>query len=425
VTATRVPVSRTSVKLNQEMPNASHRAEEMPSSPIRRLVPLAVAAEKRGVRVHYLNIGQPDVLTPEAFWDGIRDGMLPTLAYSASPGVPKLRDTAIADYQRRGFPVEPDDMVVSTGGSEACLWAFMVCCDPGDEVIVVEPYYANYSAMAMEAGVKLVALTTRIEDEFALPSAAEIEKHITSRTKALLVCNPSNPTGTSFTPSELSALAELAKRHNLFLIGDEVYRDFNYTDTPLVSVLNIPGLEEHAVMLDSASKRFSACGARIGFFVSKNKGVMAGANKLAQARLSGPTLDQTGVERAIRETPLEYFRDVRAEYMRRRDVLLRELRAMPGVVAPNVHGAFYAIARLPVPDSEEFCKFLLNDFNLDGETVMMAPANGFYLTPGLGVDEVRIAYVLEEEKLIRAMRCLKAGLEAYPATIRVAAAASR
>ncbi|HLK15052.1 MAG TPA: pyridoxal phosphate-dependent aminotransferase [Fimbriimonadaceae bacterium] len=404
------------------MPKASHRAGEMPSSPIRRLVPLAVAAEKRGVHVHYLNIGQPDVRTPDAFWDGIRDGMLPTLAYSPSPGVPKLRETAIADYQRRGFPVESADMVISTGGSEACLWAFMVLCDPGDEVIVVEPYYANYSAMAIEAGVNLVALTTTIESGFALPSADEIAKRITPRTRAILVCNPSNPTGTSFSPAELAALAALAKRHNLFLIGDEVYRDFNYTDTPLVSVLNLPGMEDHAVMLDSVSKRFSACGARIGFFVSKNKGVMEGVNKLAQARLCSPTLEQVGVERALRETPLEYFTGVRSEYMRRRDVLLRELRAIPGVLAPNVNGAFYAIARLPVPDAEEFCKFLLNDFNLEGETVMMAPASGFYLTPGLGMDEVRIAYVLEEEKLISAMRCLRAGLEAYPATKKVPAA---
>lgn len=396
----------------------------MPASPIRRLVPLAVAAERRGVHVHYLNIGQPDVVTPEAFWDGIRKGMRPTLEYSPSPGVPSLRETALADYQKRGFPIQAEDLLVATGGSEATLWAFMVCCDPGDEVIVVEPYYANYSAMALEAGVRLVALTTRIEDEFALPSVDEIAARLTPRTRAILVCNPSNPTGTSFTPSELQALADLARRNNLFLIGDEVYRDFNYTDTPLVSVLNLPGMEEHAVMLDSASKRFSACGARIGFIVSKNKSVMEGANKLAQARLSGPTLEQMGVENAIKETPLSYFADVRSEYMRRRDVLLSELRSIPGVVAPNVNGAFYAIARLPVPDSEEFCKFLLNDFSLDGETVMMAPANGFYLTPGLGFDEVRIAYVLEEAKLVRAMRCLKAGLEAYPLTIKQAVSAS-
>ena len=395
----------------------------MPASPIRRLVPLAVAAERRGVRVHYLNIGQPDVATPASFWDGVRDGMVPTLAYSPSPGVASLRETAIADYRRRGFPVEPDDFLVTTGGSEAALWSLMVCCDPGDEVIVIEPYYANYLAMAIEAGVKLVALTTRIEDEFALPSAAQIERRITPRTRALLVCNPSNPTGTSFAPAELEALADVAKRHNLFLIGDEVYRDFNYTDTPLVSVLNLPGIEQHAVMLDSVSKRFSACGARIGFMVSKNKGVMAGANKLAQARLCGPTLDQVGIERAIRETPLDYFAAVRAEYMRRRDTLLHELRAIPGVLAPNVNGAFYAIARLPVPDSEEFCKFLMNDFSLDGETLLMAPGNGFYLTPGLGLDEVRIAYVLEEAKLVRAMRCLRAALESYPLTIRPAATA--
>lgn len=405
------------------MPHASLRADEMPASPIRRLVPLAVAAEKRGTRVYYLNIGQPDVETPSAFWDGIRAGIVPTLAYSPSPGVPSLRETAIADYRKRGFEFQPEDFLVTTGGSEATLWTFMVCCDPGDEVIVVEPYYANYSAMAIEAGVKLVALTTRIEDGFALPTVEEIGTRITPRTRAILVCNPSNPTGTSFKPSELEALAALAKKHDLFLIGDEVYRDFNYSDTPLVSVLNLPGLEQHAVMLDSASKRFSACGARIGFMVSRNKRVMEGANRLAQARLSGPTLEQIGVERAIRETPPEYFAGVRKEYMRRRDVLLQELRAIPGVLAPDVNGAFYAIARLPVPDAEEFCKFLLNEFSLDGETVMMAPANGFYLTPGLGKDEVRIAYVLEEEKLVRAVRCLRSGLQAYPHTIEQTAAA--
>ncbi len=390
----------------------------MPASPIRRLVPFAVAAEKRGVHVNYLSLGQPDVLTPESFWEGIRDGMLPTLAYSASPGVPALREAAIADYQRRGFPVEPEDMIVTTGGSEATFFAFLACFNPGDEVIVVEPYYANYSGFAVETGVKLVALTTSIDNGFALPAVSEIAKRITSKTRGILICNPSNPTGSSFGPADMASLADLALKHDLFLIGDEVYRDFNYTDNQLVSVLHLPGMERHTVMLDSASKRFSLCGARIGFFVSKNKSVMDGANKLAQARLSSPTLDQAGVERAIRETPPEYFAAVRTEYMRRRDVLLSELRSIPGVVAPDIAGAFYAIARLPVADAEAFCKWLLTDFNLDGETVMMAPANGFYLTEGLGLDEVRIAYVVEEEKLVRAVKCLRAALGAYPLTLQ-------
>lgn len=386
----------------------------MPASPIRRLVPLAVAAEKRGTQVHYLNIGQPDTATPEAFWEGIRSGMTRTLEYSASPGVARLREVAVADYRRRGWDIGIDDLVVTTGGSEATFFAFMGCFNPGDEVIVVEPYYANYSGFAVESGTKLVALTTRIEDEFRLPTVGDIADKITSKTKAILVCNPSNPTGCSFSKTELEGLADLAKRHDLFLIGDEVYRDFNYSDTPLVSVLNLPGMEQHAIMLDSASKRFSLCGARIGFLVSKNEGVMAGANKFAQARLSSPTLEQSGVISAILETPQSYFEDVRNEYMRRRDILLAELRSIPGVLAPTVQGAFYAIARLPVADAEAFCRWMLEDFSMEGETVMMAPASGFYLTPGLGMDEVRIAYVIEEKKIKRAMACLRAGLAAYP-----------
>jgi aspartate aminotransferase len=390
------------------------RADALPASPIRRLVPLAVAAEKRGTKVLYLNIGQPDVASPEPFWEGIRAAASKTLEYCPSPGVTRLREVAVDDYNKRGFPVAPEDMLVTTGGSEATLMAFMCCFNPGDEVIVIEPYYANYSSFAVSSGVKLVALTSKLEDDFRLPSVEEIAAKVTPKTRGILVCNPSNPTGSIFDADDMHALGQLALKHDLFLIGDEVYRDFNYTDSRLVSVLNLPGLEQNAVMLDSVSKRFSLCGARIGFIVSKNKGVMDGANKMAQARLSAPTLDQQGVIQAILHTPQEYFAEVRAEYMRRRDTLLRELRAIPGVVAPNITGAFYAIARLPVPDAEEFCKWMLEEFSHEGETVLFAPGAGFYLTPGLGMDEIRIAYVVEEAKLIRAANCLRAALAAYP-----------
>jgi aspartate aminotransferase len=395
------------------MPEASRRAQEMPASPIRRLVPLAVAAEARGTHVHYLNIGQPDIISPESFWEGIDAAKVDTVAYSPSPGVPELRHAAVADYQARGLLVNPEDLVITSGGSEATLFAFLACFNPGDEVIVLEPFYANYQGFAVEAGVHLVPLTTRLEEDFSLPGLEAIRAKIGHKTKGILLCNPSNPTGTSFSNQQLQALADLCAEKDLFLIVDEVYRDFNYSDQELTSVLNLQGIGDRAVMIDSVSKRFSLCGARVGFFVSKHPEVASAANRFAQARLAVSTLEQFGVAAAITSTPPDYFTKVRREYMARRDTLLEELAKIPGIVTPSINGAFYAVVRLPVEDADDFCQWMLTDFSFEGQTTMMAPASGFYLTPGLGKQEVRIAYVLEREKLVAACECLKRGLVAY------------
>lgn len=385
----------------------------MPASPIRRLVPFAVDAEKRGVHVHYLNIGQPDIVTPQSFWDGVDAAKTDVVAYSPSPGIPELREAAIDDYKRRGLPVEPKDLVVTAGGSEATLFAFLACFNPGDEVIVVEPFYANYYGFAVEAGVELVTITSRIEDDFAIPSIESVRAKLSPKTKGILICNPSNPTGTSYSVAQLQALADIAIERDLFLIVDEVYRDFNYTDTPFTSVLNLPRIGERAVMIDSVSKRLSLCGARVGFIVAKHPDVISAANKFAQARLSVSTLEQMGVAAALRNTPPDYFPAVRDEYKKRRDTLLRELAQIDGVKAPSVNGAFYAFIELPVEDAEDFCQWMLTSFSHEGETTMMAPGNGFYHTPGLGKNTARIAYVLECEKIEAACRCLRLGLAAY------------
>jgi len=397
----------------------------MPSSPIRRLVEYAIAAERRGIRVHYLNIGQPDIPSPDEFWNAVQHSGLTTLEYSHSAGLAGLRRELAADYRRKGIPVDPEDIVVTTGGSEATLFAFLACLDPCDEVVVVEPFYANYAGFAVEAGVTLLPLTTHIENDFALPSAQEIEARISPRTKAILLCNPSNPTGTVFAPEELRQIATIAKERDLFLIVDEVYREFYYGTESLLSVLEIPGIEANALMLDSASKKFSLCGARIGFFVSKNRDLTNAVLKFGQARLASPTLDQIGVEASLRDTPRTYFEDVRAEYVSRRNLLASELGRMPGVVCPRIDGAFYAIVRLPIDDADRFCQWLLTDFSYEGETVLLAPATGFYITPGLGRDEVRIAYVLGRDRLERAMRCLAVALEAYPGRVGVSAFAAQ
>lgn len=400
------------------MPEASSRSKVMPASPIRRLVPYAQAAEKKGVHVHYLNIGQPDVLSPDSFWKGVNQYERKTLAYSPSPGREDLIRAAIDDYKNRGIVLDQSQVLVTTGGSEATLFAFISCFNPGDEVIVVEPYYANYSGFAVESGVNLVALTSRLEDDFALPSVAEFEKAITSRTKGILICNPSNPTGNAYGKSTILELARLVKKHDLFLIVDEVYRDFYYSTEPLIPILTLDGLENHAVMIDSLSKRLSLCGARVGFLVSRNPEVMSGATKLAQARLSAGSLDQAGAAVAIRETPKTYYEAVRAEYQRRRDVLTEGLRKIDGVLCPAIEGAFYAFIRLPVDDAEKFCKWMLSDFSFEGETLLMAPGEGFYLSSGLGKDEVRIAYVLNEDSILRALRCLEEGLKQYPGRVQ-------
>lgn len=386
----------------------------MPSSPIRKLVEFAVAAEGRGVHVHYLNIGQPDIASPDAFWEAVRGCGIKTLEYSHSAGIVGLRGAIADDYRKKGIPVDPADAIVTNGGSEATLFAFLTCFDPGDEVIVVEPFYANYLGFATSAGVTLTPLTAKIEENFALPTPEEFAAKITPRTKGILLCNPSNPTGTVYAPEELRQIAKLALERDLFLVVDEVYRDFYYGDEDLLSVLQIPGMEQHAVMLDSASKKFSLCGARIGFFVTKNRAVLDSVLKFGQARLSAPTLDQVGVEASLRHTPPSYFEAVRSEYIARRNLLVELLSEIPGVLCPRIDGAFYAMVRLPVDDSDAFAKWLLTDFQLDGETVLVAPASGFYVTPDLGRDEVRIAYVLERDKIRAAVKCLKAALALYP-----------
>lgn len=395
------------------MPNLSNRSSEMPASPIRRLVPFAEGAQKRGIQIYPLNIGQPDVESPAQFWDALAKANLKLVAYSHSAGNASLRAKALRNYCRLGVELREGELMVTTAGSEAIRFAFMACLNPGDEVIIPEPLYANYLGFAVEAGVRVVPITTRIEENFALPSISEFEKKITPRTKAILICNPSNPTGTIFSEAELRALKDIVLEHDLFLFADEVYRDFNYTDKELFSVLQLEGLERHAVMIDSVSKRYSLCGARVGFLASRNAEIMATALKFGQARLSPPMLEQIGVEGAM-DTPPEYFAAVREEYRSRRDLLCSELGAMKGVLCPRIDGAFYATVRLPIDDCDAFCRWLLESFSHEGRTVMLSPGTGFYATPGLGKDEVRIAYVLKKEDLAAAMACLRAALATYP-----------
>ncbi len=395
------------------MPSTAQRTLAMPSSPIRRLVDFAVDAQARGIHVHYLNIGQPDVHSPEAFWKATAAPHLKVLEYSHSAGIADLRAATAEDYRKKGIPVEATDVMVTTGGSEAVLLTFLSCFDPGDEVVVVEPFYANYAGFATAAGITLKALTTRIEEDFALPAPEVFEAALGAKTRGILLCNPSNPTGTVYSPDSLRQIAAMAKARDLFLIVDEVYRDFYYGTEDLLSVLNIEGLEENAIMIDSASKKYSLCGARVGFLVTKNREVLAGALKYGQARLAAPTLDQMGVAACLREVGPEYFAAVREEYMGRRDALVEGLKAIPGVVVPKIEGAFYAVVRLPVDDTDKFCEWMVKEFAYEGETVLLAPASGFYLTPGQGKNEVRIAYVLEVEKLKKATKILAAALEVY------------
>lgn len=396
------------------VPGLSQRAAAMPASPIRRLVGYALEAESRGVHVHKLNIGQPDVHSPQAFWDAVARPGNPVLEYSHSAGVAELRAALSDHYRGRGIEVTPDEILVTQGGSEACLIAMSVLFDPGDECLVVEPFYANYLGFATQAGVSLKPLTARIEDDFALPSPEAFAARIGPRTKGILLCNPSNPTGTVYAPEALQEIARLCREHDLWLIADEVYRDFFYGDqAELVSVLNLPGMEDRTVMVDSASKKFSLCGARVGFLVSRNEPFMAASLKFAQARLAAPTLDQGGVAACLRECPPSYFSAVREEYRARRDALVEGLSAIPGVTVPTISGAFYAVVRLPIADSDHFCQWMLTSFAHEGETVLMAPATGFYATPGLGREEVRLAYVLDRPVLARALEALRGGLAAY------------
>ena len=384
----------------------------MPESPIRKLVPFAETAKKKGNKVYHLNIGQPDIKTPEVALNAVKNANIEVLEYSHSAGFESYRNKLAAYYQKQGLPVNTEDIIITTGGSEALMFAMGSTMDQGDEIIIPEPFYANYNGFSTASGVKVVPVISGIETGFALPPIAEFEKLITPKTKAILICNPGNPTGYLYSKAEIEELATLVKKHDLFLIADEVYREFAYDGFKHFSVLNEESIAENAIMIDSVSKRFSMCGARIGCVVSKNKEFMNAAMKFAQARLSPPTYAQIASEAAL-DTPQSYFDDVITEYKDRRDTLVNALNAIDGVEVANPKGAFYCIAKLPVENAEDFAKWILEDFDLNGETVMVAPAAGFYSTPGVGLNEVRLAYVLKKEDLIKSAEILKAALEAY------------
>ncbi len=385
----------------------------MPESPIRKLAPLADAAVQRGTKIYYLNIGQPDIESPAAALEAVKGSNLRVLEYSPSAGFASYRKGLASYYQGIGLNVEANDVIVTTGGSEALSFAMGSILDPGDEVIIPEPYYANYFGFAQALGAKVVSVPSSIESGFALPPISALEAVITPRTKAVLVCNPGNPTGYVYRRDELEALRDMALKHDLFVIADEVYREFVYDGAEAISVLSLAGLEQHAVLIDSVSKRYSMCGARIGCMVSKNAELMGTALKFAQARLSPPTYEQIAAEAAL-ATPASYFEAVNAEYRARRDTLVKRLNAIPGVFCPTPRGAFYAVAQLPVDDAEAFCRWMLEEFAHQGETVMMAPAAGFYAARSLGKQQVRLAYVLKQSDLERAMDVLEHGLAAYP-----------
>lgn len=394
----------------------SKKAQAMPASPIRKLVPFADAAKKRGIKVYHLNIGQPDIESPKEALDAVKNNDLKVVAYAKSGGNDSLREGLARYYKGIGINVEAADINITNGGSEALQIALSVTCDPDDEVIVFEPFYTNYNSFALQNDVKLVPITTHIEDGFALPPMSEVEKHITPKTKGVVICNPGNPTGCLYTKEALLELGEIAKKYQLFIYADEVYREFCYTDAPHFSCMHIPGLEQNVILLDSVSKRYSLCGARIGYLVSRNKEVMAAVMRYAQARLCSPSYGQIAAEGAL-DAPAAYFKAVRDEYIHRRDVLIDGLQKMKGVIAPRPMGAFYAAAQLPVDDAEKFAKWLLEEFNYNGETVMVAPMAGFYATKGLGTNQIRLAYVLKEEDLRHALVCLEKALEAYPGRV--------
>ncbi len=393
------------------MPKISELGSRMPSSPIRKLAPLAREAKKQGVKVYHLNIGQPDLPTPPKALEALKHVDRTTLEYSPSEGYASLREKLTGYYKRYGIDITPDEIIVTCGGSEAILLGLLTCLDPGDEIIMVEPGYANYISFAKTARITVKTVTARIEDGFALPPVDAFEKAITPRTKAILLCNPSNPTGYVYTAEELQQIKEIVVKHDLFLFSDEVYREFVYNGKPYLSAMSL-GIPEHVVMIDSVSKRYSECGIRIGMLVTHNKEVHDTVMKFCQARLSPPLLGQIVAEASIEGTQ-DYAKACFDEYKARRDFFIKGLNEIPGVYSPMPEGAFYTVASLPVADAEDFCRWLLTDFRLDGETVMMAPAAGFYSTPGLGKNQVRMAYVLKIEDLAKALKVLRAALEAY------------
>jgi aspartate aminotransferase len=395
------------------MPKISNKGLQMPPSPIRKLVPFAEAAKKRGVQIFHLNIGQPDIKTPEVMMNAIRNIKLDVIEYSHSAGIESYRKRLAEYYQKNNINVDYTDIMITTGGSEAIEIAMMACLNPGDEIIIPEPYYANYNGFSTQANVVIKPIVSSIESGFALPPIAEFEKVITEKTKAIMICNPGNPTGYLYSTDELQVLKELALKYDLYLFADEVYREFCYDGKTYSSVMQLDGLDQNVVLMDSISKRYSACGARIGALVSRNKEVMAASLKFAQARLSPPTFGQIAAEAAI-DTPQSYFDEVVVEYVERRDLVVSAMNAMDGVVCPKPSGAFYCMAQLPVDDADKFCQWLLEDFSFEGATVMLAPASGFYSDPKLGLHQVRIAYVLNRESLQKAMNCLAVALQQYP-----------
>ncbi|NRD23137.1 pyridoxal phosphate-dependent aminotransferase [Winogradskyella litoriviva] len=394
------------------MPKISNKGIHMPESPIRKLVPYAEAAQKKGKNIYYLNIGQPDIKTPKIALDAVKKSTIDILAYSRSEGSETYRIKIAEYYKRNHINVTHNDIIVTTGGSEALLFAFGSIMDEHDEIIIPEPFYANYNGFSTSSGINVVPVISKIEDNFALPPIEEFEKLITPKTKAILICNPGNPTGYLYSKEEIKQLAAIVKKHDLFLIADEVYREFVYDGIEHYSILQEPGLEEHAIVIDSVSKRYSMCGARIGYLVSKNKEFIKTALKFAQARLSPPSLAQIASEAAL-DTPQSYFDDVKQEYVKRRNVLIEELKKIEGVKVAKPNGAFYCIAELPVKNSDDFAKWLLESFDYNNDTVMVAPAAGFYSTPGVGLNQIRIAYVLNEESLRTSVKILKEALKAY------------
>ena len=395
------------------MPEISVRGIEMPESPIRKLAPLAVAAKNRGIKVYHLNIGQPDLPTPQVGLDALKNIDRTVLEYSPSQGYLSYREKLTGYYKKYGIDIAADDIIVTSGGSEAVLFAFMACLNPGDEIIIPEPAYANYMAFAISAGATIRTIATTIEEGFALPKVEKFEELINSRTRAIMICNPNNPTGYLYTRREMNQIRDLVKKYDLYLFSDEVYREYIYTGSPYVSACNLEGVEQNVILIDSVSKRYSECGIRIGALITKNAEVRATVMKFCQARLSPPLLGQIVAEASL-DAPEEYFRSVYDEYVERRKCLIDGLNRIQGVYSPIPMGAFYTVAKLPVDDSEKFCRWCLEEFAYNGQTVMMAPASGFYTTPGAGRNQVRIAYVLKKEDLEQALLVLRKALEVYP-----------
>jgi aspartate aminotransferase len=398
------------------MPNISQKGREMPASPIRKLTPFADKAKQQGKKVYHLNIGQPDIETPEGMLNAIKNIDFKVWAYTASEGTLSYRTKLTSYYNKLGYNITPNNIIVTTGGSEAIVITMLTCLNPGDEVIIPEPFYANYNGFACQSDVVVKPILSYIENGFALPPISEFEKLITDKTKAICICNPNNPTGYLYSAEELEALKQLALKYDLYIFSDEAYREFCYDGRTFKSPMHLHGLDEHVVVLDTVSKRYSACGARLGCIITKNKQILAAALKFAQARLSPGLVEQIAGEAAV-DTPDEYFEAVNKEYTHRRDILVQSLNKMEGVFCPNPGGAFYVVATFPIDNSDKFCQWMLEEFDYDNQTVMMAPATGFYSTPGAGTNQVRMAYVLNTDDLTKAMTCLEQGLLAYPGRV--------